>query len=245
MCQKIDKVFQLARRTFSRKPPDKDSLDKLLKNVNELTGLDVGLDKCRTLNEQRARKSMHDDCAPVTYISIAESSEVSMGIFVIGEGETIPLHDHPYMYGIIKCIAGQLKITSYTKTSSPDISPPSKWQDSPVMSAKLTSGEVFPAELTLATLVTPETGPCLLEPSRHNIHEIKSGRGPAAFIDILAPPYNVDPSPGDTDQQVRDCQYYRDVGVASQNNNWLMMSDPPSYFYCDTEIYQGPKISSS
>ena len=38
MCQKIDKVFQLAKRTFSRKPPDKDSLDKLLKNVNELTG---------------------------------------------------------------------------------------------------------------------------------------------------------------------------------------------------------------
>jgi len=53
--------------------------------------------------------------APVTYIPVSENKDVSMGIFVIREGQGIPLHDHPHMHGIIKCLKGNLKITSFTK----------------------------------------------------------------------------------------------------------------------------------
>ena len=53
--------------------------------------------------------------SPVTYIPVAENKHISMGIFVIREGQNIPLHDHPHMHGVIKCLEGKLKITSFTK----------------------------------------------------------------------------------------------------------------------------------
>jgi len=31
------------------------------------------------------------------------------------EGETIPLHDHPNMHGIIKCLEGKIRVTSFTR----------------------------------------------------------------------------------------------------------------------------------
>ena len=54
----------------------------------------------------------------MTYIPVAENKHISMGIFVIREGQNIPLHDHPHMHGIIKCLEGKLKITSFTKVVS-------------------------------------------------------------------------------------------------------------------------------
>ena len=36
-------------------------------------------------------------------------------VHVCRAGENIPLHDHPGMHGIIKCLSGQLKITSFTR----------------------------------------------------------------------------------------------------------------------------------
>ena len=63
-----------------------------------------------------------------------------VGIF--REGEHIPLHDHPDMHGIIKCLAGSLKITSYTKlpvTSLPT-NLPDKMKESSKIQEKLRCG---------------------------------------------------------------------------------------------------------
>ena len=59
--------------------------------------------------------------------------------------------------------------------------------------------------------VTPESGCCLLSPAESNIHKIESVGGPAAFLDILAPPYNIDPEPYSEDQQVGDQSFMTDT----------------------------------
>jgi len=261
MCQKLERIIQLASLTFNRTSQTSPefcanlhrNVEILASKVQELTGVDVGLEKSKVLN-QKERRPSHDNkhkqhntqTAPVTYIPISESKDFSIGIFIIRNGQKIPLHDHPRMHGIIKCLHGQLKISSFTRQADPSIKPPDKWKKSPRMSEKLNQGEIFLTATTPSIDMTPETKAAILEPGKFNIHQIESLGGPAAFLDILAPPYNVDPdSEEDEDQELRDCHYFVDLGSAGQSGRWLMLSEPPQSFFCDTEPYQGPDISSS
>ena len=131
---------------------------------------------------------------------------------------------------------------------------------------KLRGGELFLAQVSSVTSVTPDSCPCLLSPSESNIHKIESVGDPAAFLDILAPPYNIEPEPYMDDQEERDCHYFRvlsepvaevwnlvsidqlikcHVVQDSPGHHWLMMCDPPASFFCDTEQYSGPTISDT
>jgi cysteamine dioxygenase len=51
----------------------------------------------------------------VTYIGIYEDRDISVGIFIIGRGCRIPLHNHPGMHGVLKVVHGQIDVASYTK----------------------------------------------------------------------------------------------------------------------------------
>ena len=70
------------------------------------------------------------------------------------------------------------------------------------MIEKLRFGELFLAEQGSIVTVTPESSCCILSPLQSNIHKIESVDGPAAFLDILAPPYNIDPESYSEDQEV-------------------------------------------
>lgn len=257
MCQKLEKIIQLAGITFNRASPEfkanlRMNVEILSSQVQELSGNDVGLDKCKVLNlkdkkpNHEKQKHHNTQPAPVTYIPITESKDVSIGIFVIRHGQKIPLHDHPRMHGIIKCLHGQLKITSFTRQTDTSIKPPDKWKKSPRMVQKFNDGEIFLTSTSPVISMNSESTAAVLEPDKFNIHQIESVNGPAAFLDILAPPYNVDPHPEEEDdQELRDCHYFVDVGSAGQSSRWLMLSEPPQSFYCDTEPYQGPDISAS
>ena len=122
MCQCIEKVVQLAIATFSKKTPQetaKKNLDLLIAQTNKLTKVDVGLEHCSVFHSSPPRdRVVTAAAAPVTYIPVVENQHISMGIFVIREGQNIPLHDHPNMHGVIKCIAGKLNITSFSKLVS-------------------------------------------------------------------------------------------------------------------------------
>lgn len=167
--------------------------------------------------------------APVTYIDIYEDSEVSMGIFILKPGMKLPLHNHPQMHGLIKVIGGRVKITSYSlntdKTKEID-------KRNPGMTKFLT------VERCPEIFVDTTDGCCVLEPDKRNLHEVESVGGPAAFIDILAPPYEtIIPGVG-----VRKCSYFRILREVGPNVFRLQEICSPNW-WTDSYPYTGPELN--
>jgi len=121
------------------------------------------------------------------------------------------------------------------------------------MVQKVREGELVLVEQNRTIHLTPESETCaMVEPNSHNIHRVESVGGPAAFLDILAPPYNIEPNKNPHgDRQERDCHYFREVAEApgrpegGKMRKWLLLSEPPPTFYCDTEPYRGPHFDAS
>jgi len=228
MCHAIEKVVQMAIGTFSKSENFPQKLEKLLNQTSLLTGRDVGMEKYSNSNSADSsccspRRMAQASVAPVTYIKVVENPIVSIGIFIIREGQQIPLHDHPNMHGIIKCVQGQLRISAFSKkeTNFYDLAENLRTEK---LKRKMESGEIFLAETHLPINLSPDSKSCCLNPKSMNIHQVESVNGQAAFLDILSPPYNIDPSPDQPDQQVRECNYYRvaetvggDAGDKSDN----------------------------
>lgn len=88
--------------------------------------------------------------------------------------------------------------------------------------------------------------PISLFPDKENLHEILSINGPAAFLDILSPPYGDDIRTG----LERDCHYYREMGQStmeylenSKDNKILLTRvNSPMNFWCDQAEYCGPPL---
>ncbi|XP_016406525.1 2-aminoethanethiol (cysteamine) dioxygenase a isoform X2 [Sinocyclocheilus rhinocerous] len=102
--------------------------------------------------------------------------------------------------------------------------------------------DVRKAVLRTSGQFSDQSGPCVLTPLKDNLHEIDAEEGPAAFLDILAPPY--DPDNG------RDCHYYRVLQTAGKKSEqsgedeaWLLEIPQPDDFWCGGEPYPGPEVS--
>lgn len=127
MASKIEVVLKQALTTFSGSYTSKafhDNLVKLKRSANELDARSVGLDfrllrwdtyeLNNSLDQLSGTTFKRRHQVPVTYIEVFENEHVSIGVFVLRDGAKIPLHDHPYMYGVLKVIYGKVKIQSYT-----------------------------------------------------------------------------------------------------------------------------------
>lgn len=163
----------------------------------------------------------------MTFVKIFDDNKtVTASIFALREGCSLPVHDHPHMYGFIKCIYGSVNITTYSKIQQKELaSSQSSHGDSPGV-LRLSASKVSDVCLTEASqdvaIVKPDTG---------NIHSISAVNGPGAFIDFLTPPYN------NTD---RDCHYYH-VESESVSDVFTLQEVPcPSWYWCATESYRGP-----
>ena len=111
------------------------------------------------------------------------------------------------------------------------------------------------------------SSPLNVEPSRNNYHEIwNSGDKPAAFLDILAPPYtNEDHDEHDVEnipeKEQRHCDFYKIARPMQRSSNsnsvpvgekqcdevekkcyWLQVIPTPSDYNCDFEPYLGPPL---
>ncbi|XP_023023935.1 2-aminoethanethiol dioxygenase [Leptinotarsa decemlineata] len=235
MASQIHKVLKQAIITFTSRPElFASNLNSLSAVLDKTTAEDVNLDT-RYMNEDWGE----NDRAPVTFIDIYEDSNLTMNIFILKSGSQLPLHNHPEMYGLIKVISGKIKITSYSLNTSKtlDIDRMS-FKDDFVPPIDHRRRKILTAELISSEVVDVNSKPCILDPFNKNIHEIQSIDGPAAFLDILAPPYNTEiPNKGS-----RLCSYYAVLSNVMPNVYRLQEIRTPSWYWTDSCPYTGPNL---
>lgn len=231
MSSHFGNILRQALKTFDRKNQNslKNNLLILKHLTDQLSKRDILIDEEKLLKDSLYRTPGH---APCTYMHIFEDETVSMSVFIMRGGYTMPLHDHPCMHGLLKVIHGKLKIQTYTQdiNSSSDA-----WNET---APHIKEVDVIQEE---PVTVTSDMGCSLLTPTERNYHEITAVGGVAAFFDILAPPYDADvPGLGP-----RSCTFYEtiqpDILEKSGECNTdckpklkLRRTPAPVSYYCDT-----------
>lgn len=236
MSSQIQKVLRQALITFTSKPDVFSTNLQILSNIlDKLTAEDVKLDMVKFATREGVSEPTP---APVTYIHIYEDSTVTMGIFILRQNKKLPLHNHPKMHGLIKVLAGKVRITSYSLNTPKTLEVDSQsWKNTQHHSPlRFAPKRIITAELTGDDIVGGTSKPCLLEPNIKNIHEIYSSDGPAAFLDILAPPYMTEIE----NSELRHCSYYSILGSVMPTIFHLQEIRNPSWYWTDTAPYLGP-----
>lgn len=240
MASLIERVARQALRTFSQRltvtnPIFEENFAKLKAMADQLTAADVNL------NIDSLQGTELGECKPpVIYISVYEDSYVTIGIFIVNAGEKLPLHDHPHMYGILKVIAGNVKIQSYTLIPKTTDSVNSSVGGRRLFSQTTSRSQALCAIKLPEVIVSDSNGACFLTPTERNLHEIYSVGGTAAFLDILSPPYDT------SDFGERSCHYFKEQndgtsGRVTNETRLIRIPSPPEYWN-DVAVYEGPAI---
>lgn len=234
MASLMAEIIRSARKTITLPSGEQfnESLSLLKSLVKKLQASDISL----TAADLQFYRHFLFSKPPVKFMSIHEEDSFSVTAFVIAQSHKIPLHDHPGMNGIIKCITGRIRVTAYSpmpqnrayvlpadvsmRVAAADRQHLIPCQKLPDMESSADSDRV----LTL----TPDSG---------NIHEVESVSGTSAFVDILFPPY----------RDESHCHYYRVIGSgldahSQQNLTWLLPVHPPINFTTETIPYRGPDV---
>lgn len=178
---------------------------------------------------------------PCTYIEVFQNKRVHMSIFVLKPGFKMPLHDHPHMHGLLKVISGAVRIRSFTEyplkevVNMLDFKTRAKHEAARLAKGFHQKRKLF-AQISNDRYCSDNAETCVLTPTISNYHEIEALELPAAFFDILSPPYDTfikEIGP-------RRCRYYQVVQEISTNVVELHETEVPSCFYCDTSPYLGP-----
>ncbi|XP_033991795.1 2-aminoethanethiol (cysteamine) dioxygenase b [Trematomus bernacchii] len=236
MASIVQRIARQALITFRSPPrfgdePAKSFLEnqnKLRSLMTEIRASDLQLVPRRS-DDIPSGLPYHDP--PVTYMHICETDQFSMGVFLLKNGASIPLHDHPGMHGMLKVMYGKVRISCFDRLEQTDAPPPATPHQ---------VGSLRRSLLRSTAEFTEESEPCVLSPDRDNLHQIDAVDGPTAFMDILAPPYDPD--------EDRDCHYYKVLAEGEVNTSekdkevWLMEISQPPDFWCGGEPYPGPEV---
>lgn len=87
-------------------------------------------------------------------------------------------------------------------------------------------------------IMKPTDPACVLTPVMRNLHEITCIEGPAAFLDILSPPYDAD----EFEVGRRPCRYFKCIGNEISEQVQLILADVPSSFYSRSIKYMGKPL---
>lgn len=148
-------------------------------------------------------------------------NDMTITLYVLKGNATVPIHDHPSMYSLIRVLEGKLQIAGYTKTDSPR---PNRGQ----------TVHVKPG--TLRVLGNSERT-YVTTPTADNLHSLRAVGGPAAYVDILVPPFE----PG-----VRDRTQFEVAnptrGLDEADYLTLRKLEPVPISIREVE-YRGPKVA--
>lgn len=232
------RVVKQALITFEREnyATFKSNFTILKQLVDQLTPSDLNIPpELLTVNTFSQSSSR----APVKYMEIFEHTSFTMGVFIMANQYTMPLHDHPG-HGLLRVLAGTARIQSYT-LEHPQ-------QNNPHILSVI---EEAPTEITV------KNGSSMLTPTVRNIHEITAtGNTSTAFFDILSPPYESELSL----YGPKKCFFYRKIpirptletphsqsnveeaSVKSEHTAYLQQIRVPNHYYCDTIYYNPPEF---
>jgi len=229
MGSRIENVIRAAVHTFSKTANGcyvneniGENIQLLRQLICDITAEDVGLNQSLSF-----KQSLTNRFCSTHYIEIFENQTISVGIFVIKNGASIPMHDHLGMFGLLKVLTGSLKLQSYTPVAE--------------TLNELNQFTILATKSPTA-ICTEKDGAAILFPKENNIHELCAMDGLASFLDILSPPYKVD---GDISLQ-RDCHYYNEVKTpdsVGKDLNALLRVPCPSSFTCSRLPYCGPNMN--
>lgn len=169
-----------------------------------------------------------------------ENEIFSLGIFVLRPGSRIPLHDHPNMFGLVKVIYGNVRCRSFTRvfgnkpmsSFTPLLPRLSKWQ----------INDLIATTPHQDTVIEAKSEAMLLSPSEGNFHELFTvGNEGAAFVDILAPPY-------DHFLGQRECHFYQEISIPrpmSPQNGGAYQQHPVAPASADSDSANGPAAAAT
>jgi len=174
------------------------------------------------------RLSSFQNKAPCTFINIYEKpdSPFSVSIFIIDENYKMPLHDHPNMTGLLKVISGKLKAECYTQIQTD--------KENGLLEKIVRVEE--------PKILSSSSEAAVLYPDRYNFHELTALDGPAAFFDILSPPYS---DISDSTPDARHCSFFKKEKIMVDSNGLnptvkLTQIPVPDHYYCDSVYYEQP-----
>ena len=133
---------------------------------------------------------------------------------------------------MFQVLSGTVKINSYTIQNEGDCIIKPDQEISAINHAPIT--------------VNKNDAACVLTPQDKNLHEIACVEGPAAFLDILSPPYLVDVY----GEGERPCTYFKVISSnpmseahKKSDKVQLLVTDTPPDFYSRSLAYNGPPLS--
>lgn len=221
----LHQIIRQARATFDPKniSTAAQNYAKLKDLVNKLSATDINLPIIILSGRNSPPASRNGPPVPCGYVSLLDHADVSISIFILPANQEMPLHDHPQMYGILKSISGKLRIQGFTAIDD---------QQHPISVQRPDNLPCIEVRPEMPVDISPQSDAVALSPSVGNFHQISAIDGPAAFFDILSPPYNTEvPIYG-----TRPCTYYR--SFSSNNRMYLERQECPKSFYCSSIPYK-------
>lgn len=125
-----------------------------------VTAADLNIESAAALDAALGRR------AAVWYVPVVEAEAYSICAFVFAPNATIPLHDHPEMAVLSRCLAGSVSVASF---------------DAPRGGGRVRGRRT--------TALAAGAGAALF-PEEYNFHEFVAGPDGAVVLEVIAPPYD-------------------------------------------------------